>query len=133
VARDFPWFGIAIDPGVEPTETRRFVFKDWRPPSGDDVSEAFFGYGNPDATNQIFGAIKNGYLHASPHIAFDTINDANVISQIGVGRAFRFGESKPVDWRVKPVAHRERFKFPIAATTSPSVIHGAPLATLRVS
>jgi hypothetical protein len=74
-APDFVRFRVAVYPGAEPSETRRFVLSDRRIPPGEDVSKALFRYGNPNAPNQTVGAVGHGYLQATPNIAFSIIND----------------------------------------------------------
>jgi hypothetical protein len=132
VAPDFVRFRVAVYPGAEPSETRRFVLSDRRIPAVEDVPEALFGYGNPNAPNQTLGAVGDGYFQATPNIVFCIVNDADIIAELGSGGAFGFGEPKPITRRGKPVVHREGVESPTTATASPCVIHGVLSATLWV-
>jgi hypothetical protein len=129
-APDFVRFRVAVYPGAEPSETRRFVLSDRRIPPGEDVSKALFRYGNPNAPNQTVGAVGHGYLQATPNIAFSIINDADIIGELGSGGAFGVGKFKPIAGRDKPVIHREGVERPTTATASPCVIHSVLPATL---
>ena len=132
VAPDFVRFRVAVYPGAEPSETRRFVLSDRRIPPGEDVPETLFGYGNPNAPNQSIGAVGHWYLQATPNIAFSIVNGAYIIGELGSNGAFGFGEAEPITRRGKPVVHRERVESPATATASPCVIHGFLFATLWV-
>jgi hypothetical protein len=127
---DFVRFRVAVYPGTEPSEARRVVFSDRRIPSGEDVSEARFGYGNPNAPNQTLGAVGHRYLQATPNIVFSIVNDADVIGELGSGSAFGVGEFKPITRRGKSVVHREGVESPTTATARPCVIHGVLSAIL---
>ena len=132
VAADFARSGVAVYPGTEPPETRRFVWSDRRTPPGEDVPEALFGYRNPNAPNQTLGAAGHRYFQATSNIAFSIIYGANIVGQLGSGRAFSFGEAKPITRRYKSVVHWERVESPTAATASPCVIHSVLFAPLRL-
>jgi hypothetical protein len=92
-------FRVAVYPGAEPSETRRLVLSDRRISPGDDVPEAFFGYRNPNAPNQTLETGGHSYLQTTPNRVFGIVNDADLISELGSGGAFGFGESKPVTRR----------------------------------
>ncbi len=132
MAPDFVRFRVAVYPGAEPSETRRFVLRDRRIPPGEDVPEALFGYRNPNTPNQTLGAVGHGYLQATPNIAFSIVNGTDIIGELGSVSAFGFGESEPITRRGEPVVHREGAESPTAAAASRCVIHGILFATLRV-
>src|SRR5712671_1170943 len=77
VAADFVRFRVAFYPGAEPAETRRFILTDRRIPSGENVPKALLGHGNPNAPNQTLGAVRHGYLQATPNVAFSIVNDTD--------------------------------------------------------
>src|SRR5258708_40093284 len=116
---------VAVYPGTEPPETRRFVLSDPRIPLGEDVPEALFGYRNPNAPNQALGATGDGYLQAASNIAFSIVNGTDIIGELGSGGSFGFGDSKPIARGGKTVVHWQGVESPTAAAASPCMIHCA--------
>jgi hypothetical protein len=133
VTSDLMRLGVAVYPGAKPSETWRFVLRDWRIPPGKDVPKALLRDRNPDSPNQTFGAVGHGYLQATPNIMLSFVDSTDIISKLSPGGAFCLWEAKPIPRRDKPIVHRERVETPTTAAASPGMVHGVLLARLELN
>lgn len=91
MALDFVRFWITAYPGAKPSEARRLVFSDRRIPPVEHETKTLFGYGNPNAPNQVLRTAGHRYLQATPDVTFSIVDDTDIVGQPGSGGAFVLG------------------------------------------